>query len=91
MRDWGYYFLGKDLNIDLDFNPDLNLNFLGLYNGSLSDERDEKLVKIISHEGMQSQFTKLSRTGFERRKKGKVWVWKDMMNGSHTVEPVCIT
>lgn len=80
-RDWGYYFLGKDLNIDLDFTPDLNLNFLGLYNGSLSDERDEKLVKIISHEGMQSQFTKLSRTGFERRKKGKVWVWKDMTNG----------
>ena len=80
-RDWGYYFLGKDLNIDLDVNPDLNLNFLGLYNGSLSDERDEKLVKIVSHEGMQSQFTKLSRTGFERRKKGKVWVWKDMMNG----------
>ena len=80
-RDWGYYFLGKDLNIDLDVNPDLNLNFLGLYNGSLSDERDEKLVKIVSHEGMQSQFTKLSRTGFERRKKGKVWVWKDMTNG----------
>ena len=80
-RDWGYYFLGKDLNIDLDVNPDLNLNFLGLYNGSLSDERDERLVKIVSHEGMQSQFTKLSRTGFERRKKGKVWVWKDMTNG----------
>lgn len=80
-RDWGYYFLGKDLNIDLDFNPDLNLNFLGLYNGSLSDERDERLVKIVSHEGMQSQFTKLSRTGFERRKKGKLWVWIDMMNG----------
>ena len=80
-RDWGYYFLGKDLNIDLDFNHDLNLNFLGLYNGSLSDERDEKLVKIVSHEGMQSQFTKLSRTGFERRKKGKVWVWQDMTNG----------
>lgn len=80
-RDWGYYFLGKDLNIDLDVNPDLNLNFLGLYNGSLSDERDEKLVKIVSHEGMQSQFTKLSRTGFERRKKGKVWVWQDMTNG----------
>ena len=80
-RDWGYYFLGKDLNIDLDFNPDLNLNFLGLYNGSLNDSIDEKLVKIVSHEGMQSQFTKLSRTGFERRKKGKLWVWKDMMNG----------
>ena len=80
-RDWGYYFLGKDLNIDLDFNPDLNLNFLGLYNGSLSDERDERLVKIVSHEGMQSQFTKLSRTGFERRKKGKVWVWQDTTNG----------
>ena len=80
-RDWGYYFLGKDLNIDLDFNPDRNLNFLGLYNGSLSDERDEKLVKIVSHEGMQSQFTKLSRTGFERRKKGKLWVWQDMTNG----------
>ena len=80
-RGWGYYFLGKDLNIDLDFNHDLNLNFLGLYNGSLSDERDERLVKIVSHEGMQSQFTKLSRTGFERRKKGKLWVWQDMTNG----------
>lgn len=80
-RDWGYYFLGKDLNIDLDFNPDLNLNFLGLYNGSLNDSIDERLVKIVSHEGMQSQFTKLSRTGFERRKKGKVWVWQDTTNG----------
>ena len=80
-RDWGYYFLGKDLNIDLGFNPDLNLNFLGLYNGSLSDERDEKLVKIISHEGMQSQFMKLSGRGFERRKRGKAWIWVDLSNG----------
>lgn len=80
-RDWGYYFLGKDLNIDLGFNPDLNLNFLGLYNGSLSDERDEKLVKLISHEGMQSQFMKLSGRGFERRKRGKAWIWVDLSNG----------
>ena len=30
---------------------------------------------------MQSQFTKLSMAGFERRKKGKVWVWIDRTNG----------
>ena len=78
-RDWGYYFLGKDLDLDPDF--DRNEQFLWLGSGDLREENDADIVKIISHEGMQSQFTKLSRTGFERRKKGKVWVWIDMMNG----------
>lgn len=78
-RDWGYYFLGKDLNLDLDF--DRNEQFLWLGSGDLREENDADIVKIVSHEGMRPQFTKLSRTGFERRKKGKVWVWIDMMNG----------
>ena len=78
-RDWGYYFLGKDLNLDLDF--DRNEQFLWLGSGDLREENDADIVKIISHEGMQSQFTKLSRRGFERRKNGKVWVWIDLMNG----------
>lgn len=78
-RDWGYYFLGKDLDLGLDF--DRNEQFLWLGSGDLREENDADIVKIISHEGMQSQFTKLSRRGFERRKKGKVWVWIDMMNG----------
>ena len=81
-RDWGTFFYGlKDERIKELKNNDLNLNFLGLHNDSLSDGRDEKLVKIVSHEGMQSQFTKLSMAGFERRKKGKVWVWIDRTNG----------
>ena len=81
-RDWGTFFYGlKDERIKELKNNDLNLNFLGLNNDSLSDGREEKLVKIVSHEGMQSQFTKLSMAGFERRKKGKVWVWIDRTNG----------
>ena len=81
-RDWGTFFYGlKDERIKELKDNDLNLNFLGLHNDSLSDGRDEKLVKIVSHEGMRSQFTKLSMAGFERRKKGKVWVWIDMTNG----------
>ena len=78
-RDWGYYFLGKDLDLGPDF--DRNEQFLWLGSGDLREENDTDIVKIVSHEGMQSQFTKLSRIGFERRKKGKVWVWIDMMNG----------
>ena len=78
-RDWGYYFLGKDLDLGLDF--DRNEQFLWLGSGDLREENNADIVKIISHEGMQSQFTKLSRRGFERRKRGKVWVWIDMMNG----------
>ena len=81
-RDWGTFFYGlKDERIKELKNNDLNLNFLGLHNDSLSDGRDEKLVKIVSHEGMQSQFMMLSMAGFERRKKGKVWVWIDKTNG----------
>ena len=81
-RDWGTFFYGlNDERIKELKNNDLNLNFLGLHNDSLSDGRDEKLVKIVSHEGMQSQFAKLSMAGFERRKKGKVWVWIDRTNG----------
>ena len=58
-----------------------NEQFLWLGGGDLREENDTGIVKIVSHEEMQSRFTKLSRTGFERRKKGKVWVWKDMTNG----------
>ena len=86
-RDWGTFFYGlKDERIKELKNNDLDLNFLGLHHDSLSDGH---LVKIVSHEGMPSQFEKLGRAGFERRKKyvwsgGKrkaVWVWKDMVNG----------
>ncbi len=78
-RDWGYYFLGKDISLDLDF--DRNEQFLWLGCGGLREENDADIVRIVSHEGMLSQFTKLSRNAFERRKKGKLWVWIDMTNG----------
>ena len=86
-RDWGTFFYGlKDERFKELKNNDLDLNFLGLHHDSLSDGH---LVKIVSHEGMPSQFEQLGRAGFERRKKyvwsgGKrkaVWVWKDMVNG----------
>ena len=78
-RDWGYYFLGKGINLDLDF--DRNEQFLWLGCGGLREENDADIVRIVSHDGMRSQFTKLSRNAFERRKKGKLWVWIDMTNG----------
>ena len=86
-RDWGTFFYGlKDERFKELKNNDLDLNFLGLHHDSLSDGH---LVKIVSHEGMPSQFEQLGRAGLERRKKyvwsgGKrkaVWVWKDMVNG----------
>ena len=81
-RDWGEYFLGnEELGIRNEELAGGNEQFLWLGSGDLREENDADIVKIISHEGMQSQFTKLSRRGFERRKKGKVWVWIDMMNG----------
>ena len=78
-RDWGYYFLGKDISLDLDF--DRNEQFLWLGSGGLREENDADIVRIVSHAGMRSQFTKLSSNAFERRKKGKLWVWIDMTNG----------
>lgn len=81
-RDWGEYFLGNEgLGIRNEELAGGNEQFLWLGSGDLREENDADIVKIISHEGMQSQFTKLSRRGFERRKNGKVWVWIDMMNG----------
>lgn len=81
-RDWGAYFAGyEELGMRNEELAGGNEQFLWLGSGDLREENDGDIVKIISHEGMQSQFTKLSRRGFERRKKGKVWVWIDMMNG----------
>ena len=81
-RDWGEYFLGnEELGIRNEELAGGNEQFLWLGSGDLREENDANIVKIISHEGMQSQFTKLSMRGFERRKNGKVWVWIDMMNG----------
>ncbi|MGN0282700.1 MAG: DEAD/DEAH box helicase [Prevotella sp.] len=78
-RDWGYYFLGRNL-VNFDLNLDVNSSF-GLNNGGLREERDEALVKIIGYEGMTSRFANLGKAGFERRKKGKVWVWVDTLTG----------
>ena len=81
-RDWGAFFLGnEELGMRNEELAGGNEQFLWLGSGDLREENDADIVRIISHEGMQSQFTKLSRRGFERRKKGKVWVWIDMMNG----------
>lgn len=81
-RGWGAYFVGnEEFEIRNEELTNGNEQFLWLGSGDLQEENDADIVKIVSHEGMQSQFTKLSRTGFERRKKGKVWVWKDMTNG----------
>ena len=81
-RDWGAFFLGnEELGMRNEELADGNEQFLWLGSGVLREENDADIVKIISHEGMQSQFTMLSRRGFERRKKGKVWVWIDLMNG----------
>ena len=73
--------MNEELGIRNEELTNGNAQFLWLGSGDLQEENDADIVKIVSHEGMQSQFTKLSRTGFERRKKGKVWVWKDMTNG----------
>ena len=78
-RDWGMFFEGlkderikelKNLNFGLNF--DLNIN---------RGEGNAALVKIVGHEGMASRFDKLGKTGFERKKKGKIWVWRDTLTG----------
>ena len=81
-RDWGTFFLGnEEFGIRNEELAGGNLQYLWLGSGDLREENDSDIVKIVSHEGMQSQFTKLSMAGFERRKKGKVWVWIDRTNG----------
>lgn len=80
-RDWGDYFLGN-LNLDLDFDFNLNVDLnLNLNNGSVREEGDAALVKIVGHEGMASRFDHLGKAGFERKKNGKVWIWVDTLTG----------
>ena len=78
-RDWGMFFEGlkderikelKNLNFGLNF--DLNIN---------RGKGNAALVKIVGYEGMASRFDKLGKTGFERKKKGKIWVWRDTLTG----------
>ena len=76
-RDWGMFFEGlKDEKMK-------GLNFLGLYHndGSVREEGDAALVKIVGHEGMTARFGELGKAGFERKKKGKVWIWVDTLTG----------
>ena len=82
-RDWGMFFEGlKDERIKeltkLNFNLNFDLNFdLNINRG----EGNAALVKIVGYEGMASRFDKLGKTGFERKKKGKIWVWRDTLTG----------
>ena len=74
-RDWGMFFEGlKDERIKelKNLNFDLNIN---------RGEGNAALVKIVGYEGMASRFDKLGKTGFERKKKGKIWVWRDTLTG----------
>ena len=84
-RAWGKFFEGlKD-----EKNEKLNILGLNLNNGSVRDEGDEALVKIVGHEGMTARFDKLGKAGFERKKKDvllsgkrkKVWIWVDTLTG----------
>lgn len=78
-RDWGMFFEGlKDERIKELKNLNFNLNFdLNINRG----EGNAALVKIVGYEGMASRFDKLGKTGFERKKKGKIWVWRDTLTG----------
>ena len=82
-RDWGMFFEGlKDERIkelrNLNFSLNFDLNFdLNINRG----EGNAALVKIVGYEGMASRFDKLGKTGFERKKKGKIWVWRDTLTG----------
>ena len=81
-RDWGAYFTGNEnLGIRNQELANGSEQFLWLGCGDLLEENDADIVKIISHEGMQSQFANQGSTGFERRKKGKEWIWTDLTNG----------
>ena len=76
-RAWGMFFEGlKD-----EKNERLNILGLNLNNGSVREEGDADLVKIVGHEGMTARFDKLGKAGFERKKNGKVWVWVDTLTG----------
>ena len=77
-RDWNYYFLGRGLYLSLDV--DLNLG-IHTNSGSIREEGDAALVKIVGHEGMASRFANLGKAGFERKKRGKVWIWVDTLTG----------
>ena len=80
-RDWEYYFLGNlNLDLNLDLNVDLNLD-LNLNLDVNREEGNAALVKIVGYEGMASRFSKLGKVGFERKKKGKLWVWVDTLTG----------
>ena len=81
-RDWETYFIGHvACGMPKAVSVPGNAQFLWLGCGELREESDADIVKIVSHEGMQAHFTLLGRTGFERRKKGKTWVWTDALNG----------
>ena len=77
-RDWNYYFLGRGpyLSLDVDLNLGIHTN-----SGSIREEGDAALVKIAGHEGMASRFANLGKAGFERKKRGKVWIWVDTLTG----------
>ena len=55
-RDWGAYFLGnEELGMRNEELAGGNEQFLWLGSGDLREENDADIVRIISHEGMQSQ------------------------------------
>ncbi len=84
-RAWGMFFEGlKD-----EKNERLNILGLNHHDGSVREDGDAALVKIVGHEGMASRFGELGKAGFERKKKDvllsgkrkKVWVWVDTLTG----------
>ena len=84
-RDWRAYFVGHReavLNEELGYrNEELGYRNeeLGIRNADTSV--NAPIEKITGHEGMVLRFAHLGKAGFERRQRGKAWVWIDTLTG----------
>ena len=77
-RDWSAYFVGQR---EPAINEDLGYRNVELGIRNVDSSGNVPIEKIIGHEGMALRFADLGKAGFERKKRGKLWVWIDTLTG----------
>ena len=80
-RDWEGYFVGDADNLRAIRDESRAMGVLRFSPDVIKDDKDNEVVRIVTHDELAARFVNTASDGLIRKKKGKTWVCQDTVTG----------